>query len=88
MTPEGMPPGYFRKIWEFPMLGQKEEYSLIARWRQHQDPQAVHKLVTSHLCLVAKFARGYHRYGLPVSELIFRGQCRHDAGARAFRPRP
>jgi RNA polymerase sigma-32 factor len=86
MTPEGMVPGYFRKIWEFPMLSQEEEYRFIARWREHQDPEAAHRLVTSHSRLVAKIAIGYRRYGLPVSELISEGHVGMMQALERFDP--
>jgi RNA polymerase sigma-32 factor len=55
------------------MLSQEEEHLLAARWREHRDREAAHRLVTSHLRLAAKIAKGYRRYGLPVSELISEG---------------
>jgi RNA polymerase sigma-32 factor len=64
---------YLHKIGKFPMLGREEEYFLMKRWREHQDPEAVHKLATSHLRLVAKLATGYRGYGLPLSDLMSEG---------------
>src|SRR5580704_12258908 len=73
------------------MLEPEQEYMLAKRWKEHEDPQAAHKLVTSHLRLVAKIAMGYRGYGLPLSELISEGNVgmmqavkRYDAD-RGFR---
>src|SRR5258708_7105202 len=64
---------YFEEIRWFPMLERQEEYILAKRWREHGDRDAAHKLVTSHLRLVAKIARDYRGYGLPISEAISEG---------------
>jgi RNA polymerase sigma-32 factor len=64
---------YLRDIQAFPMLEQREEVALAKRWREHDDTEAAHKLVTSHLRLVAKIARGYRGYGLPLADLISEG---------------
>src|SRR5665213_22497 len=61
---------YLREIRKFPMLEKEEEYMLAKRWREHADPEAAQKLVTSHLRLVAKIAMGYRGYGLPLADLI------------------
>ena len=61
---------YLAEIRKFPMLEPQEEYMLAKRWREHGDREAAHKLVTSHLRLVAKIAMGYRGYGLPISEVI------------------
>ena len=61
---------YLDEIRRFPMLEQGEEYMLAKRWREHDDSQAAHRLVTSHLRLVAKIAMGYRGYGLPTAEVI------------------
>ena len=61
---------YLREIRQFPMLEADEEFMLAKRWRGHDDADAAHRLVTSHLRLVAKIAMGYRGYGLPVGELI------------------
>src|SRR5882757_7383385 len=61
---------YLEEIRRFPMLGHQEEYMLAKRWREHGDRDAAHKLVTSHLRLVAKIARDYRGYGLPISAAI------------------
>ena len=60
---------------------------LAKRWREHGDRDAAHRLVTSHLRLVAKIAMGYRGYGLPIAEVDLRGQCRPDAGGQAVRAR-
>jgi DNA-directed RNA polymerase sigma subunit (sigma70/sigma32) len=61
---------YLWKIQRFPMMEPHEEYVLAKRWREHGDHEAAHKLVNSHLRLVAKIARGYGSNGLPISDLI------------------
>ncbi len=65
--------GYLREIHKFPMLSAEEEIALARRWRDEHDSEAAHKLVTSHLRLVAKIAIGYRRYGLPMADLISEG---------------
>src|ERR1700691_5216221 len=70
---EGNLARYLQEIRRFPMLKPEEEYMLAKRWREHGDTEAAHKLVTSHLRLVAKIAMGYRGYGLPLSELISEG---------------
>ena len=64
---------YLSEIHKFPMLSAEEEFALACRWRDHQDVSAAHRLVTSHLRLVAKIAIGYRGYGLPLGELIGEG---------------
>jgi len=61
---------YLAQIKKFPMLHAEEEYMLAKSWRERGNLKAAHKLVTSHLRLVAKIAMGYRGYGLPVNELI------------------
>ncbi len=61
---------YLQEIRKFPLLEPEEEYMLAKRWVDHEDPQAAHKLVTSHLRLAAKIAMGYRGYGLPQAEVI------------------
>src|SRR3546814_5713048 len=70
LVPEGNLGSYLQEIRKFPMLEQNEEYMLAKSWRERGDTEAAHKLVTSHLRLVAKIAMGYRGYGLPLSELI------------------
>jgi RNA polymerase sigma-32 factor len=69
-TPEGGLNRYMQEIRKFPMLDPEEEYMLAKRWVEENDTQAAHKMVTSHLRLAAKIARGYRGYGLPQAEVI------------------
>ncbi|HHI70077.1 MAG TPA: RNA polymerase sigma factor RpoH [Rhodobacteraceae bacterium] len=69
-TPEGGLNRYLQEIRKFPMLEPEEEYMLAKRWAETEDPEAAHKLVTSHLRLAAKIAMGYRGYGLPTAEVI------------------
>ena len=64
---------HFKEIQRFPMLDPQEEHMLAKRWRQHGDRNAADRLVISHLRLVAKIARGYGGYGLPLADLISEG---------------
>ena len=64
---------YLAQIKKFPMLDAEEEYMLAKNWKDNGNLQSAHKLVTSHLRLVAKIAMGYRGYGLPVNELISEG---------------
>ena len=73
VSSEGGLSRYLAEIRGFPMLERGEEYMLAKRWREHGDSAAAHKLVTSHLRLVAKIAAGYRGYGLPLGELISEG---------------
>ena len=73
LTPEGNLSRYLQDIRKFPMLPHAEEFMLAKRWNEHGDVEAAHKMVTSHLRLVAKIAMGYRGYGLPVTELISEG---------------
>ena len=77
---------YLRQVQSFPILTEGEEYMLAQRWREHQDMSAAHRLVTSHLRLVAKIAMGYRGYGLPVSELISEGNIGLMQGVKKFEP--
>ena len=77
---------YLEEIRRFPMLEPQEEFMLAKRWREHGDRDAAHRLVTSHLRLVAKIAMGYRGYGLPISEVISEGNVGlMQAVKRAFR---
>ena len=73
LSPEGSLSQYLQEIRKFPMLEPNEEYMLAKAWAEHKDSKAAHKLVTSHLRLVAKIAMGYRGYGLPVADLIAEG---------------
>ena len=77
---------YLAEIRKFPLLAPEEEYMLAKRWEEHQDSAAAHKLVTSHLRLVARIAMGYRGYGLPVSELISEGNIGLMQGVKKFEP--
>ncbi len=77
---------YLAQIRKFPMLEPEEEYMLATRWRDHDDTEAAHKLVTSHLRLVAKIAMGYRGYGLPVAELISEGNVGMMQAVKRFDP--
>jgi RNA polymerase sigma-32 factor len=77
---------YLNQIRRFPMLAPQEEYMLAKRWREHEDPDAAHKLVTSHLRLVAKIAMGYRGYGLPISEVVSEGNVGLMQAVKRFEP--
>ena len=77
---------YLKEIRRFPMLEPQEEFMLAKRWREHGDPEAAHRLVTSHLRLVAKIAMGYRGYGLPISEVISEGNVGLMQGVKRFDP--
>src|SRR6202521_2663647 len=77
---------YLQEIRRFPMLEVNEEFMLAKRWREHHDPEAAHRLVTSHLRLVAKIAMGYRGYGLPLSELISEGNVGMMQAVKRFDP--
>ncbi len=77
---------YLNEIRRFPMLEPQEEYMLAKRWREHEDPEAAHKLVTSHLRLVAKIAMGYRGYGLPIGEVISEGNVGLMQAVKRFEP--
>jgi len=77
---------YLSEIRKFPLLAPEEEYMLAKRWKEHQDPDAAHRLVTSHLRLVAKIAMGYRGYGLPTSEVIAEGNVGLMQAVKRFEP--
>ena len=77
---------YLEEIRRFPMLEPQDEYMLAKRWREHGDRDAAHKLVTSHLRLVAKIAMGYRGYGLPISEVISEGNVGLMQAVKRFEP--
>ena len=86
ITPDTSLSRYLQEIRKFPMLGQDEEFMLAKAWAEHGDSEAAHKLVTSHLRLVAKIAMGYRGYGLPVAELISEGNVGMMQAVRRFDP--
>ena len=77
---------YLSEIRKFPMLEPSEEFMLAKRFREHEDPEAAHKMVTSHLRLVAKIAMGYRGYGLPLSEIISEGNVGLMQAVKRFDP--
>lgn len=86
LTPEGSLSRYLQEIRKFPMLEPQEEYMLAKRWKEHDDSEAAHKLVTSHLRLVAKIAMGYRGYGLPTAEVISEGNVGLMQAVKRFDP--
>src|SRR6202049_2903213 len=77
---------YLEEIRKFPMLEPNEEYMLAKRWQQHEDSEAAHKLVTSHLRLVTRIAMGYRGYGLPIGEVISEGNVGLMQAVKRFDP--
>jgi RNA polymerase sigma-32 factor len=77
---------YLEEIWRVPMLEPQDEFMLAKRWREHGDHEAAHKLVNSHLRLVAKIAMGYRGYGLPISEVISEGNIGLMQAVKRFEP--
>ena len=77
---------YLQEIKKFPMLSQEEEYMLAKRYKEYGDSKAAHKLVTSHLRLVAKIAMGYRGYGLPLVDLISEGNVGIMLAVKKFDP--
>ena len=86
ISPEGGLSRYLTEIRKFPMLTKDEEFMLAKRWQEHQDSEAAHKLVTSHLRLVAKIAMGYRGYGLPIGEVISEGNVGLMQSVKKFDP--
>ena len=86
MSPDGGLSRYLTEIRKFPMLTKDEEFMLANRWRDHEDSQAAHKMVTSHLRLVAKIAMGYRGYGLPIGEVISEGNVGLMQAVKKFEP--
>ena len=86
LTPEGNLSRYLQEIRKFPLLEPQEEFMLAKAWREHGDSKAAHRLVTSHLRLVAKIAMGYRGYGLPVAELISEGNVGMMQAVKRFDP--
>ncbi|MFP1129823.1 RNA polymerase sigma factor RpoH [Asticcacaulis sp. W401b] len=86
LSPDGGLNRYLSEIRKFPMLAKDEEFMLAKRWAEHADPKAAHKLVTSHLRLVAKIAMGYRGYGLPIGEVISEGNVGLMQAVKKFDP--
>jgi RNA polymerase sigma-32 factor len=86
VSPEASLSRYLQEIRKFPMLTPDEEFMLAKRWTEHADTEAAHRLVTSHLRLVAKIAMGYRGYGLPVGELIAEGNVGMMQAVKRFDP--
>ena len=86
VTTESSVTRYLEEIRQLPMLEPQEEYMLAKCWREHGDHNAAHKLVTSHLRLVSKIARGYGGYGLPISEVISEGNVGLMQAVNRFEP--
>ncbi|GAB0118812.1 RNA polymerase sigma factor RpoH [Acidisoma sp. 7E03] len=86
LAPEGNLSRYLQEIRKFPMLTAEEELSLSKAWRDSGDVEAAHKLVTSHLRLVAKIAMGYRGYGLPMGELVSEGNVGMMQAVKRFDP--
>ena len=86
LSAEGGLSRYLQEIRKFPMLEPNEEFMLAKRYREHEDPQAAQKLITSHLRLVAKIAMGYRGYGLPISEVISEGNVGLMHAVKRFEP--
>jgi RNA polymerase sigma-32 factor len=83
---EGSLNRYLQEIRKFPMLEPNEEFMLGKRWKEHGDTKAAHKLITSHLRLVAKIAMGYRGYGLPIGEVISEGNIGLMQAVKKFEP--
>jgi len=86
INPETNLQRYLQEIRRFPMLERDEEYMLAKRWLEHDDTASAHKMVTSHLRLVAKIASGYRGYGLPLAELISEGNIGLMQAVKRFDP--
>ena len=86
LSADGGLPKYLRDIRAFPLLTPDEEFMLAKRWQEHEDVDAAHRLVTSHLRLVAKMALGFRHYGLPLSDLIGEGNLGLMRAVKKFDP--
>ena len=86
LSADGGLPKYLRDIRAFPVLTPDEEFMLAKRWQEHEDVDAAHELVTSHLRLVAKMAIGFRHYGLPLSDLIGEGNLGLMRAVKKFDP--
>ncbi len=83
---EGSLSRYLQEIRQFPMLAPEEEYMLAKRYKEHGDRDAAHRMITSHLRLVAKIAMGYRGYGLPIGEVISEGNIGLMQAVKKFEP--
>jgi RNA polymerase sigma-32 factor len=86
LSGEGGLSKYLTEIRKFPLLEPEEEYMFAKAWREHEDPEAARRLVTSHLRLVAKIAMGYRGYGLPLSEVVAEGNVGLMQAVKRFEP--
>jgi len=86
LSPEGSLSSYLQQIRSYPMLEADQEYMLAKAWAEHEDSDAAHQMVTSHLRLVAKIAMGYRGYGLPVADLISEGNVGMMQAVKRFDP--
>ncbi len=86
ISPDGGLSRYLTEIRKFPMLTKDEEFMFAKAWREHEDSEAAHRLVTSHLRLVAKIAMGYRGYGLPIGEVISEGNVGLMQAVKKFEP--
>ena len=86
LTVDGGLTNYFQAVWKFPILDRDEEYMLAERFRSHGDSNAAHKLVTSHLRLVAKIAMKFKGYGLPMADLVSEGNIGLMKAVKKFEP--
>ena len=86
LSADGSLKRYLAEISQFPILRKEEEYTLAKNWIEHEDIDAAHTLVTSHLRLVAKIAMGYRGYGLPISDLISEGNIGLMKAVKKFDP--
>src|SRR5258705_12382639 len=77
---------YLTEIRKFPLLSLEDEYMFAKRWKEHEDPEAARRMVTSHLRLVAKIAMGYRGYGLPISEIVSEGNVGLMQAVKRFDP--
>ena len=86
LTAESRPARYFWELRRYPMLEPQEEYTLAKSWCEYGDRNAAHRLVTSHLRLVVKIAKGYRGYGLPISDVISEGNVGLMQALERFEP--
>jgi len=86
LSPDGGLVKYLREIRSFPVLSQEQEFMLAKRWQEHEDVDAAHELVTSHLRLVAKMALGFRHYGLPMADLVSEGNLGLMRAVKKFDP--